>query len=189
MKEDLQLVEDVLKGNVDAFEDIIERYEMGIANFIYSIIKDKTTTEDLTQEVFIVVYKKLYTFKNEYKLSTWIYKIARNKAIDYLRKRTRNNEVYIQDVCVTSREMSPESFAEFRETKTFIQQFINTLNDIDKEILTLRYCKDTLTFKEIAEVVDMGESAVKKRYYKIYEKYERFIEGKNSCLQKISSNL
>jgi len=189
MKDDLELVELILKGNISAFEEIIRRYEMNIVNFIYNMIKDKSASEDLTQEVFIVVYKKLYTFKKEYKLSTWLYQIARNKAIDYMRKNKKYYELDIQDVSVTSREMSPESFVEFRETKALIQQFIKLLNDTDRQILSLRYCKDTLTFKEIAEIMDMGEAAVKKRYYKIHEKYDRFIEGKNGCLQRVSNNL
>src|SRR4051812_5783748 len=98
MKEDIELIRAVLKGDINSFEEIVARYEMGIVRFIYNMIRNKETAEDLTQEVFINAYKKLHSFRQEYKFSTWLYQIAKNKCIDHIRKYGKTQEVNMEEV-------------------------------------------------------------------------------------------
>ena len=174
--QDKEIVERILNGDVQAFELIINRYEMSIARFIYQMVRDKETAEDLTQEVFILAYNKLFTYKSDYKFSAWLYRIARNKTIDYIRKEGKVKSVNLDDIGpICSNESSPEEIIEFRELKETIESFIKTLDIIDKQILILRYTKHELTFNDIADMLNMSLSSVKKRYYKIYDKYEKYV--------------
>ncbi len=174
--QDKEIVERILNGDVQAFELIINRYEMCIARFIYQMVRDKETAEDLTQEVFILAYNKLFTYKSDYKFSAWLYRIARNKTIDYIRKEGKMKSVNLEDVgCICTNEASPQEIVEYRELKESIESFIRTLDIIDKQILTLRYTKHELTFNDIADMLNMSLSSVKKRYYKIYDKYEKYV--------------
>lgn len=175
MEEDLRLVLEILKGNIDSFNILVNKYELSILRFVYNTVRDKEAAEDITQEVFITVYNKLYTFNKEYKFSNWLFQIARNKCIDYVRKYKRVYEANVEEVGeMVSREISPEQSTEFKEVKKLIENFLETLNDTDKQIILLRYSDDDMTFSDIAEVLRLGESVVKKRYYKARERFREY---------------
>lgn len=174
-EDDLILVENILSGNIKDFERLVERYETTILKFIYSMIRDKQIAEDITQEVFITVYNKLDTFDSKYKFSNWILRISKNKCIDYIRKAKKVNESNIDEfVSIKSTEISPEEKLEFKETKQIVIQYINTLSDIDKQIIMLRYSQKS-TFNDISKILDINESSVKRRYYKIREQFKKRI--------------
>ena len=175
MEEDLKLVDQVLKGNIDSFNILVNKYELSILKFTYNMIRDKEAAEDITQEVFIIVYKKIYTYNREYKFSSWVFQIARNKCIDFMRKYKRVYEANIDnEKDNSSKDISPEAMAELRETKREIQKFINTLEEIDREILVLRYSEE-ITFIEMAVILNINKATIKRRYYKIRERYKDFI--------------
>jgi RNA polymerase sigma-70 factor (ECF subfamily) len=135
------------------------------------MLRDKEASEDIAQEVFITVYNKLYMYNSSYKFSNWILQIARNKCIDYIRKYKRVYESNLEDIKeLASKEISPEQSAEFNETKEVVMNFIKELNDIDRQLIILRYTQE-LTFFEIGEILSMSESAVKRRYYKLRDRF------------------
>ena len=175
MEEDLKLVDQVLKGNIDSFNILVNKYELSVLKFTYNMIRDKEAAEDITQEVFIIVYKKIYTYNREYKFSSWLFQVARNKCIDFMRKYKRVYEANIENEKNScSKGISPESMVEFGETKQEIQTFINTLEELDREILVLRYSGE-ITFIEMAAILNINKSTIKRRYYKIRERYRDFI--------------
>lgn len=176
MGEDIKLVEEVLKGNIDSFNILINKYEHIVQRFIYNMIKDKEASEDIAQEVFITVYNKLYSYNREYKLSSWIFQIAKNKTIDYMRKYKRVYESNIEDLIeLSSKDYSPEATLEYKETKKRVQQFIQGLDIEDKQILILRYTEG-FTFSTISEILNLNESSVKRHYYNTKEKYKEYIK-------------
>ncbi|MBK1813515.1 RNA polymerase sigma factor [Clostridium sp. YIM B02505] len=175
--EDKDIVERVLQGEASYFEYIIDKYEIPILKYIYSFIGDRAMAEDLCQETFISVYNKLYTYNSINKFSTWIYSIAHNKSIDYLRKVTKSREIAIDNMKDSlSREKSPQEIVEYKETLDSIEGFIKKLEIIDKQILYLRYAHPDLSFKDISHMMGMNESTVKKRYYRLYDKYEVYLD-------------
>lgn len=175
MEEDLKLVEEVLKGNIDSFNILVNKYELNVLRFVYNTLRDREASEDITQEVFIAVYNKLYTFNKNYKFSNWLFQIARNRCIDYIRKYKRVYEANVEDMVeIVSNEISPQESAEYKEVKELVKKFINTLNDIDKQIIILRYSNEHLTFSDIGDILNMTESSVKRRYYKARDKFKEF---------------
>jgi RNA polymerase sigma-70 factor (ECF subfamily) len=182
MHEDLNLIKAILNGNVDSFSILVNKYEGMVLKFVYNMIRDKEATEDISQEVFISVYNKLYLYNSEYKFSNWLLQISRNKCIDYIRKYRKVYEANIEEVKeLTTKEISPEQNAEFKEIKSEIIKFINQLGELDKQILILKYTQE-LTFLDLAQVLDMNESAVKRRYYKVREKFKGYlIEKEKGC--------
>lgn len=185
LEEDLKLVKAILNGNIDSFNILVNKYELFILKFVYNMIKDREAAEDITQEVFITLYNKLYLYNSKYKFSNWVLQIARNKCIDYIRKYKRVYEANLEDAKeLVSNEISPEQRMEFKETKEIIQGFINNLNDIDKQIVILRYSEE-LTFLDIAEILNMSESAVKRRYYKARDKFKTFFMDKREQIKGV----
>src|SRR6266699_3325774 len=85
---DRELVASAVTGLEGGFEELVRRYQRPISGYVYRMVGDYEAALDLTQEIFIKVYGSLARYRSEFKFSTWIYKIAHNCAVDYLR---RNN--------------------------------------------------------------------------------------------------
>ncbi|MBK5240839.1 sigma-70 family RNA polymerase sigma factor [Clostridium sp.] len=175
MQEDSNLIQSILDGNIDSFNILVNKYESIVLKFIYNMIKDKEAAEDITQESFITIYNKLYLYDKNHKFLNWLLQISKNKCIDYIRKYKRVYESNIEDIPnVTSREMSPEQAAEFKETKGYVEAYLSSLSEIDRQILIIRYLQN-LTFHDLAEILEITESNVKRRYYKSRQNFKTFI--------------
>lgn len=186
MKTDIQVVQQVLDGDYSAFDEILNRYQNAIYRFILNTIRDTEAAKDICQEVFINAYYKLYTYKQKYKFSSWLFQIAMNKSIDYIRKNKKVQNVPLSDFEMDYMGSSPEYLAEYRETKREIEDFIKTLREVDRQILMIKYSNENITFREIAEILKLSESTVKYKYYNIYDRYEKYIskrKGVQSCCE------
>jgi RNA polymerase sigma-70 factor (ECF subfamily) len=178
LQEDLSLVQSILDGNIDSFNILVNKYEIMVLRFIYKMIKNKEAAEDITQEVFITIYNKLYLYDKTHKFSNWLLQVSKNKCIDYMRKYKRVYESNIEDIPnIASREMSPEQVAEFKETKENIESYLNTLSEIDRQILIMRYSQN-LTFYDLSQVLEITESNIKRRYYKSRQNFKIYMSQK-----------
>src|SRR6266550_2715214 len=97
-QDDAAVVSAFLTGEERAFQELVERYQTRLLNFIYRTIGDREKAEDLVQEVFIRVYRHLHRFDRSKKFSTWAYTIASNLAKNELRNRSRNPLVLFQTI-------------------------------------------------------------------------------------------
>lgn len=178
MKTDLELVQLVLDGEMSAYNDLLFRYEAPIYKFVANIIKSEDIAKDISQEVFIAAYYKLYTYNKKSKFSSWLFKIAMNKSIDYMRKNRNIQQVDIETAAIFDKSISPEHYAEYKEVKKNLEDFIKTLSKTEKHILILRYSYEELTFNDIGQILNINDSTVKYKYYKIYDKYKKYISDK-----------
>lgn len=176
--EDVILVNNVLKGDIKSFELIVQKYQLNIFRFVYAMIKQKEASEDIAQEVFITVYNKLNMYNSKFSFYNWILQIAKNKTIDYTRKYRKIYESDIDEVYnISSSDMSPEESAEYVEVKTKVNEYISTLDEIDKQILGLRYSQE-MTFGDIGQILGVTETTVKRRYYKVRDGFKIFCNWK-----------
>ena len=182
MKTDLELVQQVLDGEMSAYNQLLFRYEAPIYKFVANTIKNDDIAKDISQEVFIAAYYKLYTYKKKYKFSTWLFQIALNKSIDYMRKNKNIQQLAIDSTEIFDENISPEHYAEYKETKKNLEDFIKTLSKTEQQILILRYSYDDLTFKDISEILKINESTVKYKYYKIYDKYQKYASNNKGVI-------
>jgi len=182
MRTDLELVQLVLDGEMSAYNELLHRYEAPIYKFVANTIKNDDIAKDISQEVFIAAYYKLYAYKKKYKFSSWLFQIAMNKSIDYMRKNKSIQQVDIDSAAIFDTSMTPEHYAEYNETKKSLEDFIKTLSKVEQQILTLRYSHDELTFSGIGEILKINESTIKYKYYKIYSKYEKYINNKKGVV-------
>jgi len=177
--DDLALVKAVLDGNIDSFNILIYKYEASIFRFILTMIKDPEETKDITQDVFITAYNKLYTYKGKSAFSSWLYQIARNKSLDYLRKNKQNLQLSIENAWeVSSNDPLPEQWLEYKETKAELQSFIKHLDDTTRQILMLKSLNDNLKFVDIGEILNISVSTAKTKYYRLWDKYNSFKKEK-----------
>lgn len=177
--DDSELVKDILDGNIQSFDKIINKYEYSVYRFILAMVRDTEEAKDLTQDVFITIYNKLYMYRGKSKFSSWLYKIARNKSMDYIRKNKKIIQLSIEDARnISSHELLPEQWLEFKEMRKELQNFIESQDSITKQILILKSSDSSLKLADIAEILKINISTVKTKYYRLWDKCSSFISEK-----------
>jgi RNA polymerase sigma-70 factor, ECF subfamily len=161
------------QGREAAFRELVRRYERPVFSLIYRIVRDRETSEDLAQDTFIKVLNHIDRYRPEFKLSSWLFKIANNVAIDYLRRRQLDTvsmdgsphaasaiEVEATSFDVGSRGESALEEMEARELGTAIEEAIGRLRPEYRACILLRHVEDR-SYEEIASTLDLPLGTVK----------------------------
>lgn len=167
---DTQIIDEILNGNIDAFEKLVDKYQKLIFNFAFQITSNLNDAQDISQEVFIKIFKNLHKCKGKPSIKTWVYTITYNTSIDFIRKR--NPKILSFDKPVDkegdfimempSDEPTPEQILIFKENVKNIQNSIDKLNTSFKTMIFLRDIKG-LSYNEIAEITNLNVGTVKSR--------------------------
>lgn len=172
MSEDIELVKRFKKRDIHAFDDIFSKYYKPVYYFIYKMIYNKTAADDIAQDTFLKVFKSLKDTNEQVKLSTWIYRIAHNTCIDYMRKNRTSLEM-IDNVDYEDTPLhDPETCFLNAETKDRIKNVMHRINSRYRMILILRDYND-LSYREIADVLKLSESCVKSLIYRARQEFQR----------------
>ena len=180
---DRELVATAVSGVEGSFEELVRRYQRPISAYVYRMVVNYESALDLTQEIFIKVYSSLRRYREEFKFSTWIYKIAHNSAVDHLRRNaTREQSLVVGpegdqfDLPVESTRLTPEQESERKERRGEIESVVRTLPANYRELIILRHSQD-LSYEEIVEVTGLPLGTVKNRLFRAREMMrQQFIE-------------
>lgn len=186
-KESIQkLINRALAGDQKAYEALLKRYQNGVYNLIYQMIKNREETEDLVQESFIKAFKSLDSYNDNYAFSTWLYKIAFNHCIDAIRKKKlktlpldrpiqlREGEIHHE---IRDDSYSPEGDFLFSERKKLIQETINSLPERYRIAIILRHQQDH-SYEEISEILGIPLGTVKARIFRAREMLKKKLQEK-----------
>jgi RNA polymerase sigma-70 factor (ECF subfamily) len=168
---DEQIVERALTGDAEAFGEIVRRWERRIFALSFGMLGREEDARDATQETFLAAFRNLRAFRGEAKVSSWLHRIAVNQCITRQRRAKVRNESALE----TEEEKNSSSFAapirysparvvEERQTNSAVRLAVNTLPVELRQIVVMKEFEE-LTFKEIAEALDLPLSTVKSRLY------------------------
>ena len=168
---DKQLISNYLSGDENSLELLIKRYLKYIYNFIYKNVGDQASAEDITQEVFIKVWKNIRKFDQKKNFKPWIFQIAKNASVDFLRKKkaipfSRFENKKGQNILVETIIAKPSNLLENLCDKRTLAVAMYGLTDKEQRLINLRY-NDGMSFKEIAEMFQESINTVKSRYRRI----------------------
>ncbi|MCQ6559297.1 RNA polymerase sigma factor [Paenibacillus mendelii] len=155
------------QGEHEPFAFIFDQYHQRIRKY-FAMKLDSTSSEDLTQQVFLKAMENYHTFRQDSSLFTWLYTIAHNTLKNEFRKRSRTQETSFDGIDWGSKFITLD-FANNLEIRIDMSAALKKLGLLDQQIITLRFFVDC-TLSEIAEIVHMRESAVKNRLYRSLEK-------------------
>jgi RNA polymerase sigma-70 factor (ECF subfamily) len=168
---DEALAERFQRGDARAFEALVERYHRPIYHFAYRLLGRAEDAEDATQDVFIQVYGALPRARLDVPLRPWIYRIARNRCLDLLKRKRAvafsalaaagDDEAGVPDV--PDADPLPDELAERADLQRLLGAAIAALAPAYREVVALRYAGD-LAFGEIAVILGMPENSVKTRF-------------------------
>lgn len=170
--EDQQIIRQYLSGDEKSLEFLIARYLKQIYNFVYRNVGNQAEAEDITQEVFIRVWKNMRKFDQQKSFKPWIFQIAKNASIDFLRKKKSipfsrfENETGQNMIIDTMADQEAENFVENLSDKRVVESLMAKLSEKDRIIMDLRH-KQGMSFKQIAENMKESINTVKSRYRRI----------------------
>ena len=174
---DIQVVRRLARGEEAAFREVVERLEKPLVNFILRFVGERNTAEDVFQETFVRVLRKIGDFEPKASFDTWVYTIARNLCLDRLKARKRHREVSLdapqgspegrvidfRDV-LRERGAGPDARAAGRENEERVMRCLGTLTPAKREALVLRMFVG-LSYEEVAKVVGSPTGTVKFRVH------------------------
>jgi RNA polymerase sigma-70 factor (ECF subfamily) len=184
--EDSTIIADALAGHDRAYQRLMDKYHDAIFNFIYRMVRDREQVEDLTQEAFIKAFASLKTFNEEYAFSTWLYKIATNNSIDYIRKKKL--QMFSIDKPIESKdsdftfELPDDSYEADRELisgqrAVMLNEAIDQLPEKYRLVIRLRHVEER-SYEEIAKMLKLPIGTVKAHIFRARELLYKQLRGK-----------
>lgn len=172
---DLDLINRFNKGSIEAFEEIVARYESKLYNLALRFVKNPEDAEEVLQDVFSTVYRKVKGFQGKSAFSSWVYRITVNAAFMKLRKRKQNQTISIEDLSPGIKEQYMEHDGTYgersdqltmnRELKQYLQVAIDRLPDQYRAVFILRDV-DGMSNQEVGEILELSIPAVKSRLHR-----------------------
>jgi len=161
------------EGDSEAFGELLTLYENKILNYCYRMLGNRTDAEDATQEVFVKLYRFIGSFTGQSAFSTWLYKIASNVCLDYLRKNKKHTsdtvslhqqnaegEEFLMNI--EDKGLTPYESAQMSEAQRVLALALEQLSEDQRKVVVLRDVEG-LSYEEIGEVMGIAEGTVKSR--------------------------
>jgi len=180
-EDDNILVAQFKAGAQNAFSKIMEKYNARIFSYARRYINNNEDAQDITQDIFIKVFKALPNWEPKATFQTWLYTIARNRCIDHFRARSRRTTYSLDDddeqidmPVATSLRSNPERMAREREIGRYIRNALTQLSPKQRDVFIL-YHYEGLQIKDIAKVLGISEGTVKVHHHRAMKKLNEIL--------------
>lgn len=185
--DDKVLITAFKNGDKEAFQALVQKYESRVFNLCHRMVNDEVESRDLTQEVFLKIYRSIEKYQHNYAFYTWIYRIAVNCCIDYMRKKKRHANTislslsYSDSAGDQGKEMEiedetyvPEQQLQNTELKEMLKVAIGQLSEKLQSIIVLKEIEG-FTYEEIAEILNCSRGTVKSRLFRARERLREIL--------------
>ncbi|HBI33807.1 MAG TPA: hypothetical protein DEA43_04160 [Candidatus Moranbacteria bacterium] len=186
IKNDEQLVREFVGGNEDALEELVAKYLKPIYNFVYQLTRDTGVSEDITQDVFVRMWRSINSFDENKKFSTWIFAIAKNASLDWLKKKKAipfafferldgsNMLEYVEDESV----VDADEILMLIDARKDIQELLALLPLGVQTILLLHHTQG-FSLIEIAQIMGQSTNTTKSQYRRAILQLREKVVGEN----------
>lgn len=165
-----EIIQKLQQGNEQAFRQMVEKYQKLVVNTCFGMVHNTQDAEDIAQEVFIEVFRSVHKFRADAKISTWLYRIAVNRSLNFIRDNKKNKWFQSFEDSVKSKNAlhenlanaasdQPEMVMENNQRATLLHEAIDRLPENQKVAFSLSKYED-LSYLEISEVMDLSVSSV-----------------------------
>jgi RNA polymerase sigma factor (sigma-70 family) len=176
--EEINIIKRILAGETELFEKLVLENQTGVYNLALRMVGNEEDAFDMAQEAFIRAYNSLDKFRGDSKFSVWLYRLATNICIDFLRRRKRRQTVSItyigdddedEEMEIPDHRFSPETELERKELLAAVERGLEQLPPDYRQILVLREING-LSYEEIGQVLSLEEGTVKSRIFRARKK-------------------
>ena len=177
---DIELIQGVLNGNQQDFELLIKKYQTNVFRTVIGLLHNKEDAEEITQDIFIKVYQSLSSFSGKAAFSTWLYRIAVNTSLNFLKKRKRAGFwIGLSDLLqIPSKDKQAEAVLTEKSQKSIIQKAIDSLPEKQRLAFVLAKYEE-LPQRQVAEILEVSEGAVE----------QLILRAKNNLKKKLEIEL
>lgn len=158
------------------FERVVRQYSEQMYWQIRRIVLVHEDADDILQNVFIKAWNSLDTFRNDAKLSTWLYRIAVNESLDFVRKQKSRQRVSADMDPTVANRLVADRFFDGDETQVLLQEAMAQLPDVQRTVFNLRYF-DEMKYSEMSRVLKTSEGALKASYHIAVKKITEFFKA------------
>ncbi|MFQ5512650.1 MAG: RNA polymerase sigma factor [Candidatus Krumholzibacteriia bacterium] len=180
---DAKLVAKSLRGNEKAFRALVERHQPMVYAAVRGVVGARDDVDDVVQDVFIKVYRALDRFRADAKFSSWVYRIARNEAIDAYR-RTRHGGPSVEELDVAAPAAArPDEQFKREEHRQYLEIYVSRLDEDYRMVLELRYMGER-SYADISELTGLPLGTVKSYLYRAKAELRRMMTGPSTGAAK-----
>jgi len=185
---DTELLDSFKNGNQNAFNLIVRKYQKKVYWIIRKMVLDHDDADDITQEVFLKLYRSLGDFRGESKFFTYVYKIAVNFSLNHINKNKKINmrKSDIDNVNIRSLDISADEEMNSKERTHILEEAIKSLPEQQRAVFNMRYY-DNLTYEEISSLMNKSTGGMKANYFHAVKKLGKFLKNHNK-FEEIESN-
>ena len=189
-----KIIEKVLGGDANAFEELVLRYEKTVYNLALRMVGDRDDAFDMTQEAFIKAYGSLSSFRGDSKFSVWIYRITTNVCLDFLRSKSRKQQVSLTvsdddedaQLDIPDPKADPEQQLIKKISMQSVEEGLKTLPDKQRQILVMRELGG-MSYAEIGKALSIEEGTVKSRIFRARKRLCIFLLDSGNIPESIAS--
>lgn len=190
-----KIIEKVLGGDANAFEELVLKYEKTVYNLALRMVGDRDDASDMTQEAFIKAYGSLSSFRGDSKFSVWIYRIATNVCLDFLRSKSRKQQVSLTvsddddedaQLDIPDPSSAPEQQLMQKMSMQSVEEGLKTLPDKQRQILVMRELGG-MSYAEIGAALSLEEGTVKSRIFRARKRLCTFLLDSGNIPDSLAS--
>jgi len=190
-EQERRLIESAAAGDAAAFEQLVTKYEKLVYSVTFRMTGNREDALDLSQDTFVKVWKSLAFFKFESSFSTWIYRIAGNVCLDFLRRQKRTQSLTVSEdevqLDVPDEQNDPAQMALEHAGQTELTEALNALEPEYRAALTLRAVAG-MSYQEIADTLDIQPGTVKSRICRGRERLRKLLAARGNKAAAVTSN-
>lgn len=174
---ELEWIRQIAAGDRDAFEKLYAAYRTRLFRYLLRMVGDTGLAEELTNDAMVAAWKAAASFKGQSKASTWLFSIARNKALNALRQRQPVTVEVEAAMAVAASAESPEQSVSRDRVRVTLQQALAELSLEQREVVELTFYHE-LSYQEIAEIMECPVNTVKTRMFYARKRLQEVLEGR-----------
>lgn len=171
---DIELVQLVKGGEPEPFDELVRRHSVKIHDLCYKILRNYDDARDMAQETFIKAYRKIQKFDGRSKFSTWLYRIAVNNCLNYLKKQRPTEEIY--EEMMSGGKDDPVERYRNKKLREMIYGAVEKLPTVQRAVFTLRTLED-MSYQEVSEILKKPISTVKVNHHLAVKNLRNHMKG------------
>ena len=177
LKSDPELVEDFKHGKVEGFNELVRRYQQKVYWVARRLVGNHHDADDVTQEVFVRVYRSLKDFRGEANFYTWVYRITTNVALNALRRRKLREFVRFEDAPALLEDSGndPAEGLDKKEYAQAVERAVDRLPPKQRIVFMMRFYEE-LSYEEIAKILNRSVGGLKANYFHAVKKIQSYVK-------------
>ena len=159
------------------FSDLVAQYSEKLYWTIRRIVLDHDDANDVLQNVYVKAWNKLDEFEARSKISTWLYRIAVNESLDFLRRKKEYASLDVSENISVANRLAADEYFDGNRAEALLQEAVATLPDVQRVVFNLRYY-DEMKYSDMSKLLDTSEGALKASYHIAVKKVHKYLEGR-----------